>query len=130
MRTSTTIGFAVDEGDRARLDHLAGVFGGGNRSAFLRAAIRVMEQFDLVQGIGRTQAYGAQRLAEAGRSIDDIEDIVEKALADADPEAIVQAKLIVADLSRRYPAPRRIPAESDEALQSAVNAALQETDGI
>ncbi len=130
MRTATTIGFAVEEGDRVRLDHLATVFGGGNRSAFLRMAITVMEQLELAQELGRTQAYGAQRLAEAGRTIEDISEIVEKALADPDPEALVQAKIIVADHSRRFPAPKRAPSENDEALQVVVKRAFEETKGL
>ena len=130
MRTATTIGFAVEEGDRARLDHLATVFAGGNRSAFLRAAITVMEQLELAQELGRTQAYGAQRLAEAGRTVEDVAEIVEKALVNPDPEALVQAKIIVADLSRRFPAPKREPSESDETLRSLVKQAVEETRGL
>lgn len=127
MRTATTVGFAVEEADRPRLDHLAQVFGGGNRSAFLRTAIAVMEQFELVQEIGRTQAYGAQRLAEAGRRPEDIAEIVERALVSPDPEAVAQAKIIVADLSRRYPAGQSTPTESDyEELRAAMSAALDE----
>lgn len=57
MRTATTIGFAVEEGDRARLDHLAAVFAGGNRSAFLRTAITVMEQLDVPELIERPTFY-------------------------------------------------------------------------
>lgn len=128
MRSASTVGFAVEEGDRERLDHLARVFGGGNRSAFLRAAMRVMEQLEMAQELARTQAYGAQRLAAAGHTIEDIPEIVARALAEPNPDAIAQAKLIVADLSRRYRvAPRQAPADDDEALRAAVAAALAET---
>lgn len=130
MRTATTIGFAVEEGDRARLDHLADVFGGGNRSAFLRTAISVMEQLELVRELGRSQAYGAQQLADAGHTIEDIPGIVEKALASLDPEAIAQAKLIVADLSRRYPGPKRVPSDDDERFRAVVRQAIEETNGL
>lgn len=127
MRTATTVGFAIEESDRARLDHLAEVFGGGNRSAFLRVAMNVMEQLELVQGLGRSQAYGAQRLADAGRTIEEIPEIVEKALASPDPDAVAQAKLVVADLTKRYLAPQPEPLADDEALRAAVREAISQT---
>lgn len=133
MRTATTIGFAVEEKDRARLDHLTEVFGGGNRSAFLRVAIGVMEQLELVQELGRSQAYGAQRLADCGRTADEIPEIVQKALADPDPEAAAQAKLVVADLSRRYAAPNASksgPSSDDKALRAVARQAFEETEGL
>jgi hypothetical protein len=127
MRSASTVGFAVEEGDRERLDHLAWVFGGGNRSAFLRSAMRVMEQLELAQELARTQAYGAQRLAEARYAIEDIPDIVARALAEPDPDAIAQAKLIVADLARRSRVVRREPPGDEAELRAAVAAALAET---
>jgi hypothetical protein len=130
MRTSSTIGFAVDETDRARLDHLADVFGGGNRSAFLRKAIDIMEEFELVQAIGHLQAFGAQRLAEAGYTIEDIPDIVDKALADPDPEAIAQAKLIVAGMTRTWPSPVCTPSPNAEQRRAAFYEALEEIRGV
>lgn len=107
MRKATTIGFAVDEADRARLDHLSEVFGGGNRSAFLRKAMDVMERYELTQRLVELQAYGEERLAAAGKASSDIPELVAKALADLDPDAIAQAKLIVASLRGRAPVPPR-----------------------
>ena len=133
MRTATTIGFAVEEKDRSKLDHLAEVFGGGNRSAFLRVAIGVMEQLELVQELGRSQAYGAQRLADCRRTVDEIPEIVQRALADPDPEAVAQAKLVVADLSRRYAAPNASksgPSSDDQALTAVARQAFEETEGL
>ncbi len=37
-----TVGFAISPEDRAELDRLVDRFGGGNRSEFLRAAMKVM----------------------------------------------------------------------------------------
>src|SRR2546423_950085 len=108
MRKATTIGFAVDEADRARLDHLSEVFGGGNRSAFLRKAMDVMERYELTQRLVELQAYGEEQLAAAGKASADIPELVAKALADADPDAIAQAKLIVAGLRSRAPVPARL----------------------
>ncbi len=128
MRTATTIGFSVEERDRARLDHLADTFGGGNRSAFLRAAMDVMEHLELVQRIGRLQAYGAERLVESGFTVDDIPDVVDKALDSHDATAIAQARLVVAGLSRSWRVPVRSAAEEPDKLRQAFADALAETE--
>jgi hypothetical protein len=107
MRKATTIGFAIDETDRERLDHLSKVFGGGNRSAFLRRAMEVMERYELAQRLVELQAYGEERLAGTGRTAADIPGLVAKALADPDPNAVAEAKLIVAGLRGRAPIPAR-----------------------
>jgi hypothetical protein len=101
MRSSRTVGFAVEEADEARLAHLTQLFGAGNRSAFLRRAMDVMERYEQAQGLAGYQAYGEQRLAAAGYQIADIPSLVAKVLADPDPEGVAQAKLIVAGLARR-----------------------------
>jgi hypothetical protein len=41
--SSQTVGFAISDEDRERLDRLVEYFGGGNRSAYLRATLKVME---------------------------------------------------------------------------------------
>ncbi|HEV2361391.1 MAG TPA: hypothetical protein VGS21_06800 [Acidimicrobiales bacterium] len=104
MRTAVTVGFAVEEVDRARLDHLADVFGAGSRSSFLRAAMTVMEQVEQVGRRARVRAYGAERLAGAGYTVGDIPDIVEHALLEPDLEAAAQAALVSAAIRRRRPA--------------------------
>jgi hypothetical protein len=115
MRKATTVGFAIDETDRQRLDHLSKVFGGGNRSAFLRKAMDVMERYELAQRLVELQAYGEERLAGTGRTTADIPGLVAKALADPDPDAVAQAKLIVAGLRGRAP----VSARSDTAHPAA-----------
>ncbi len=107
MRTSRTIGFAVDDTDRERLARLSDVFGGGNRSAFLRKAMDVMERYELAQRLVEVQAYGEERLAGSGRTSSDIPALVARALADPDPNAVAQAKLIVAGLRDRPSVPAR-----------------------
>jgi hypothetical protein len=104
--TATTVGFAIEERDRARLQHLADRFGGGNRSAFLRRAIDVMERYELAQRLVELQAYGEERLAAAGATADDIPALVERALTDPDPAAVSQAKLIVAGITIEEQPPR------------------------
>ncbi len=102
MRTATTLGFSVEVADRPRLEHLAATFGGGNRSAFLRTAMDIMERFERAQRLAHFQAYGAERLASTGKNLDDIPEIVAAALANPAPEAVAQAKLIVADIVNRH----------------------------
>ena len=64
-----TIGFAVAEEDLPRLDRLADRFANGNRSAFLREAMRQMEVVERAARLAELQAYGARRAVEEG--IDD-----------------------------------------------------------
>jgi carbon-monoxide dehydrogenase large subunit len=69
---SRTIGFAVADEDRAELDELVEYFGHGNRSAYLRATIRVMKSVKLAEELRDLQAYGQGKLAEHGLTLDDI----------------------------------------------------------
>lgn len=121
---TTTLGFSIEEKDRQRLTHLTDVFGGGNRSALLRRALDVMEKLDLAQRLERVQAYGEGKLVERGLTSADIPAIIDKAIANGSPEAIAQAKLIVADISRRWSAPRLTP--PDEGFMAVYESALQE----
>lgn len=60
------------------LDELVERFGGGNRSAFLRVAVRYMRGVALAEDLLRTQAYGAERLAAAGMTLDDLHAYCER----------------------------------------------------
>lgn len=64
--TAQTIGFAVQPEDRAVLDELVEYFGGGNRSAYLRATLKVMKSIMIADQLREAQAYGQQRTAELG----------------------------------------------------------------
>ncbi|MCA1844348.1 MAG: ribbon-helix-helix domain-containing protein [Actinobacteria bacterium] len=75
-----TIGFAVADEDEARLERLTQKFGGGNRSAFLREAMRQMEVVDRAQRLAALQAYGAERSAAAGLSPEDALKVVRRVL--------------------------------------------------
>lgn len=72
-----TIGFAVNDKDREQLDELVAYFGGGNRSAYLRETLKVMQSIMIAEKLRDLQAYGHQRSAEVG-------------LADADPAAVTR----------------------------------------
>jgi hypothetical protein len=64
--TAQTVGFAVQPEDRAVLDELVEYFGAGNRSAYLRATLKVMKSIMIADQLRESQAYGQQRTAEMG----------------------------------------------------------------
>jgi hypothetical protein len=64
--SAQTLGFAVQPEDRPLLDELVAYFGNGNRSAYLRATLRVMRSVMLADQLRDLQAYGQQRTAEPG----------------------------------------------------------------
>lgn len=61
-----TLGFAVQPEDRAVLDELVEYFGGGNRSAYLRATLKVMKSIMIADQLREAQAYGQRKTAELG----------------------------------------------------------------
>jgi len=61
-----TLGFAVADEDRERLDRLVERFGGGNRSAYLRATFKVMEALAIAEELRDLQAASHQRMAASG----------------------------------------------------------------
>jgi hypothetical protein len=64
--SAQTLGFALQPEDRALLNELVAYFGDGNRSAYLRATLRVMKSVMLAEQMRDLQAYGQQRTAELG----------------------------------------------------------------
>lgn len=75
-----TVGFAIADEDQVRLRRLTEKFGGGNRSAFLREAMRQMEVVDRAGRLAALQAYGAERSAMAGLSADEAAVVVRRVL--------------------------------------------------
>lgn len=74
-----TIGFALAEGDRDRLDRLVEYFGGGNRSAYLRATLKVMESLCRAERLRELQTANHRRLAERGTEVVDLPDLIRRA---------------------------------------------------
>lgn len=74
--STTSIGFAVSDEDRARLDELAEYFGGGNRSAYLRATFTVMESIRRADILRDLQARSHQRLAEHDIAEHDLDELI------------------------------------------------------
>ncbi|HEY6313561.1 MAG TPA: hypothetical protein VIY52_22535 [Streptosporangiaceae bacterium] len=64
--SAQTLGFAVQLEDRPLLDELVAYFGNGNRSAYLRATLKIMRSVMLADQLRDLQAYGQQRTAELG----------------------------------------------------------------
>ena len=74
-----TVGFAVADEDRDLLDRLVERYGRGNRSEFLRAAMKVMAAEERADRLQRIQ----ERVhAQTGRifSPDEVNDLVRKVL--------------------------------------------------
>jgi hypothetical protein len=64
--TAQTLGFAIQPEDRPVLDELVDYFGAGNRSAYLRATLKVMKSIMIADQLRDSQSYGQQRAAELG----------------------------------------------------------------
>jgi hypothetical protein len=75
-----TIGFAVAEEDRAELDELVDYFGNGNRSAYLRATLKIMMAVKLAEELRELQAYGQGKLAAQDLDLDGISAITRRVL--------------------------------------------------
>jgi Arc/MetJ-type ribon-helix-helix transcriptional regulator len=78
--STRTVGFAVAEEDVERLDRLTSRFGHGNRSAFLREAMKQMEVVERSERLAELQAYGAERSAAAGFQAEDAVAVVRRVL--------------------------------------------------
>jgi len=70
--SAQTLGFAIQPEDRPVLDELVAYFGDGNRSAYLRATLKVMKSIMIADQLREAQAYGQQRTAELGIDPSDI----------------------------------------------------------
>lgn len=78
--SAQTLGFAVQPEDRPILDELVEYFGGGNRSAYLRATLKVMKSIMIADQLRDAQAYGQQRTAGLGIEAADVSAYVENFL--------------------------------------------------
>jgi hypothetical protein len=76
---SHTVGFAVSDDDRERLDRLVDYFGGGDPSAYLRATLKVMESLRRVHRLRSLQAANHRRLADQDVQADALTDLIREA---------------------------------------------------
>jgi len=70
--STSTVGFAVADEDQERLARLVDHFGGGNRSAYLRATLPVMESLARAERLRELQARNAERAAAAGQDYESL----------------------------------------------------------
>jgi Arc/MetJ-type ribon-helix-helix transcriptional regulator len=75
-----TVGFAIADEDVERLDRLTRKFGHGNRSAFLREAMKQMEVIERAEKLAELQTYGAERSAAARLGPEDAVEVVRRVL--------------------------------------------------
>jgi hypothetical protein len=64
--SASTVEFVVADEDQERLARLVKYFGGGDRSAYLRATLPVMESLAQAERLRELQARNAERSAAAG----------------------------------------------------------------
>ena len=65
-RSSVTVGFSIPRDEVSTLEHLVAVFADGNRSAFLRKAMRRMQAAEATMELRELQVYGVARREELG----------------------------------------------------------------
>ena len=73
---TSTIGFSITDEDRARLDRLAERLSGGNRSAFLRASLSVMESIERANRLRDLAVIAEEHAAERGVTDENILDAI------------------------------------------------------
>lgn len=78
---SITVGFSIPEEDLARLDRLTEEFAQGNRSAFLRVAMKHMEVLERARRLRDLQTFGVQHRSAEGLDDVDVETIVHRVLS-------------------------------------------------
>jgi predicted transcriptional regulator len=83
--TAHTIDFLLSDADRQRLDRLAAHFAEGDRQAFLELALRHMEVVERAERLAALAAYGTERLAASGLSLEDIPRLVRETADDDQP---------------------------------------------
>jgi Arc/MetJ-type ribon-helix-helix transcriptional regulator len=77
-----TVGFAIAADDQARLDRLVARFGNGNRSEFLRQAIRIMSVQDRAERLRSIQSRAHDSVGRV-LTADEVNELIKKTLADA-----------------------------------------------
>ncbi len=82
---SITVGFSIPEEDLGRLERLTEKFANGNRSAFLRVAMKHMEVLDRAGRLRDLQTYGVQQRTIAGLDEVDVDTVVQRVLSKRQP---------------------------------------------
>lgn len=74
--STSTIGFSLTDEDKERLDRLAARLSGGNRSAYLRATLSVMESIERAHRLRELAVIAEERAAERGLTDDNLLDAI------------------------------------------------------
>jgi len=80
-KSSVTVGFSIPRDEVSTLEHLVKVFADGNRSAFLRKAMRRMQAAEAAMELRELQAYGVACREELGIPEDEIDARIKAFLA-------------------------------------------------
>ena len=80
-KSSVTVGFSIPRDEVSTLEHLATVFADGNRSAFLRKAMRRMQAAEAAMELRELQAYGVARREQLDIPEDEIDARIKAFLA-------------------------------------------------
>ncbi len=80
-KSSVTVGFSIPRDEVSTLEHLVMVFADGNRSAFLRKAMRRMQAAEAAMVLRELQAYGVARREELGIPEEEIDARIKAFLA-------------------------------------------------
>ncbi len=79
MRSAKTVGFAIADEDRELLERLVNHYGAGNRSEFLRVAMKRMEHDRLAERLVQTAALVRADLGGKVYSEDEVNQLIAKA---------------------------------------------------
>lgn len=78
--SSTTVGFAIADEDREELNELVDYFGHGNRSEFLRVAMKRLRREKMAQNLQRIQAQMRQDMGGRVVSPEEVTEMVKAVL--------------------------------------------------
>lgn len=83
--SAKTVGFAIADEDRPRLDELVEFFGAGNRSEFLRVAMKRMQREKIAATLQGLQADMREQIGGRVVSPDEVTAMVKEVLREAKP---------------------------------------------
>ena len=79
--SAKSVGFSLADEEERELDELVSYFSPGNRSAFLRMAMKQMRRLRRAEELRELQTYGRARRIASGLGDVPISDVVHRALA-------------------------------------------------
>jgi len=83
LMAATTVGFAIAEEDRAELDELVEHFGHGNRSEFLRVAMKRLRRDKMAENLQHIQAQMRADMGGRVVSREEVNEMVKSVLRES-----------------------------------------------